>query len=103
DETWWVKLGDETFRLAWVSPFPTARGDASIMHALAASMPGTIAAVHVQVGQRVRAGDALVTVLAMKIEHQIVAPSAGVVKEVRYAVGATVPAGAQLLDFTADA
>jgi acetyl-CoA carboxylase biotin carboxylase subunit len=100
---WWLKLGDETYRLAWVSPFPTTLGRAAIAHALAAPMPGTVAAVHARAGQRVRQGDALVTLLAMKIEHVIVAPAAGVVEDVRFAVGATVPAGAQLLEFAADA
>jgi acetyl/propionyl-CoA carboxylase alpha subunit len=99
---WWVSVGEETYRLAWVSPFPTELGGAAIAHALAAPMPGTIAVVHARAGQQVRAGDPLVTLLAMKIEHVIVAPTAGVVADVRYGVGATVPAGAQLLDFAPD-
>ncbi|HEY7982950.1 MAG TPA: biotin carboxylase N-terminal domain-containing protein, partial [Ktedonobacterales bacterium] len=99
---WWVKLGDATYRLAWVSPFPSGLGGGAIAHALAAPMPGTIAAVRVAPGQHVRAGEPLVTLLAMKIEHAIVAPADGVVVDVRYPVGGTVPAGAQLLDFTPD-
>jgi 3-methylcrotonyl-CoA carboxylase alpha subunit len=99
---WWVKLGDETYRLAWVSPFPATFGHAAIAHALTAPMPGTVAAVHARPGQAVRAGDALVTLLAMKIEHKIVAPTAGTVGDLRFAVGDTVPTGAQLLDFVPD-
>jgi acetyl/propionyl-CoA carboxylase alpha subunit len=99
---WWVSVGEETYQLAWVSQFPTELGGAAIAHALAAPMPGTIAAVHARAGQQVRAGDPLVTLLAMKIEHVVVAPTAGVVADVRYRVGATVPAGAQLLDFAPD-
>jgi geranyl-CoA carboxylase alpha subunit len=99
---WWVKLGDDTYQLTWESPFPTTLGRSAIAHALAAPMPGTVAAVHARAGQRVHAGDPLVTLLAMKIEHVIVAPASGIVDEVRYRVGATVPSGAQLLDFTAD-
>jgi acetyl-CoA carboxylase biotin carboxylase subunit len=100
---WWVTVGEETYQLAWVSPFPTALGGGAIAHALATPMPGTITAVHARAGQRVHPGDPLVTLLAMKIEHVIVAPAAGVVEEVRFPAGASVPAGAQLLDFVADA
>jgi acetyl/propionyl-CoA carboxylase alpha subunit len=102
DGVWWVSLGDASYQLAWVSPFPTGLGGGALAHAMAAPMPGTVAAVHARAGQRVRLGDPLVTLLAMKIEHLIVAPAAGVVEEIRFPVGATVPAGAQLLDFAAD-
>ena len=46
---------------------------------VAAPLPGTVVAVHVCQGADVAAGDALLTVEAMKMEHRLLAPSAGVV------------------------
>ncbi|MGJ4844089.1 biotin carboxylase N-terminal domain-containing protein [Leifsonia sp. Le1] len=49
-------------------------------------MPGTVVAVAVASGDRVEAGDTVVTVEAMKMEHRLVAPLAGTV-HVRVAPG----------------
>ena len=57
-----------------------------------APVPGRVVAVHVVEGQLVSAGDALVTMEAMKMEHKIVAPADGVIAEVRCAVGDQVDA-----------
>lgn len=48
-----------------------------------APMPGNVAAVHVAVGGSVEAGDPIVTLVAMKMEHVVVAPFAGTIAEVR--------------------
>jgi acetyl-CoA/propionyl-CoA carboxylase, biotin carboxylase, biotin carboxyl carrier protein len=42
-------------------------------------MPGTVVAVPVEAGARVEAGDTVVVVEAMKMEHRLVAPVAGTV------------------------
>lgn len=44
-----------------------------------APMPGSVVAVHVSEGERVSAGDPLVAIEAMKMEHQVRAPRDGVV------------------------
>lgn len=44
-----------------------------------APMPGSIVAVHVANGDRVRAGDPLVSIEAMKMEHPVLAPHDGIV------------------------
>lgn len=44
-----------------------------------APMPGSVVAVHVQDGAAVSAGDPLVAIEAMKMEHQVLAPHDGVV------------------------
>jgi 3-methylcrotonyl-CoA carboxylase alpha subunit len=64
---------------------------------LTAPMPGKIIAVLVSKGQSVRKGDALLIMEAMKMEHTITAPGAGLVDEVMFGVGDQVAEGAQLL------
>ena len=53
-------------------------------------MPGLVAMVGITVGQAVSAGDALVVIEAMKMEHVVRAPGAGTVSAVRVAPGAQV-------------
>jgi acetyl-CoA/propionyl-CoA carboxylase biotin carboxyl carrier protein len=48
-----------------------------------APMPGSVLAIHAVVGATVEAGDPLVTLEAMKMEHVVVAPIAGTVAELR--------------------
>ncbi|MFC8621562.1 acetyl-CoA carboxylase biotin carboxylase subunit [Streptomyces anulatus] len=57
---------------------------------LAAPMPGTVTVVKVAVGDEVEAGQSLLVVEAMKMEHVISAPHAGTVTELDVAAGATV-------------
>ena len=56
-------------------------------------LPGTVVAVHVTDGQEVAEGTVLMVVEAMKMEHKIIAASAAVVEEVRFAVGDRVDEG----------
>ncbi|GAB2893857.1 acetyl/propionyl/methylcrotonyl-CoA carboxylase subunit alpha [Streptomyces mayteni] len=58
--------------------------------ALAAPMPGTVTVVKVGVGDRVAAGQSLLVVEAMKMEHVIAAPHDGTVTELTVTPGATV-------------
>ncbi|WP_405742167.1 ATP-grasp domain-containing protein [Streptomyces sp. NBC_01525] len=58
--------------------------------ALTAPMPGTVTVVKVAVGEEVRAGQGLLVVEAMKMEHVIAAPHAGTVTALDVAPGATV-------------
>ena len=64
-------------------------------------MPGTVLAVHVQPGDTVSAGQLLMIVEAMKMEHRITAPHAGVVGEVRARPGDQVSGGDLLAVITA--
>ena len=47
-----------------------------------APMPGAVIAVHVGTGVAVRAGDPLVTLEAMKMEHVVTATRPGIVREI---------------------
>lgn len=57
---------------------------------LAAPMPGTVTVVKVAVGDEVAAGQSLLVVEAMKMEHVISAPHAGTVTELDVTIGTTV-------------
>ncbi|AZM53392.1 acetyl/propionyl-CoA carboxylase subunit alpha [Streptomyces sp. WAC 01529] len=58
--------------------------------ALTAPMPGTVTVVKVSPGDRVSAGQSLLVVEAMKMEHVISAPHAGTVTELDVTPGSTV-------------
>jgi propionyl-CoA carboxylase alpha chain len=75
--------------------FPAARADAA-EGTLTAPLPGAVARVLVVPGQRVAAGDLLLTVEAMKLEHAVHAPTSGVITDLKVAAGAQVEAGALL-------
>ncbi len=62
-----------------------------------APMPGKVSSVHVVPGDSVQAGQSLVIMEAMKMEHTITAPIASVVSEVRCAVGDQVDNGQVLV------
>ena len=74
-------------------------GSANAIHA---PMPGTIAAVLVAEGDAVEAGQALVVLEAMKMEHLLPAPAGGWVGAVHCAAGATVEEGELLVELAAE-
>ena len=65
---------------------------------LTTPLPGVVAAVVARVGQAVQAGEVLMVIEAMKMEHSIRAPAAGVVKVIHFGPGDRVPEGSQLLE-----
>lgn len=64
---------------------------------LRAPMPGLLKAVHVKEGDRVDVDAPLATLEAMKMENELLAPSAGRIAKVRASAGAKVEAGAVLI------
>ncbi|MEU2335510.1 biotin carboxylase N-terminal domain-containing protein [Streptomyces sp. NPDC013172] len=91
DGTWLGRDGD-----AWQvhDHDPVAASLSRAAHAgadsLTAPMPGTVTVVKVAVGDRVTAGQSLLVVEAMKMEHVVCAPHAGTVAELDVRPGATV-------------
>ncbi|WP_420935807.1 acetyl/propionyl/methylcrotonyl-CoA carboxylase subunit alpha [Alteromonas sp. A081] len=65
-----------------------------------APMNGTIVAHLVKCGEKVKRGDPILVMEAMKMEHSIVAPSDGVVDSFYFEPGELVDGGAALLEFT---
>ena len=68
---------------------------------LNAPMNGTLVALLVNTGVAVTKGDTLLVMEAMKMEHTIVAPSDGTVKEFYFQAGELVDGGSELLAFEA--
>ncbi|MFK4105526.1 acetyl/propionyl/methylcrotonyl-CoA carboxylase subunit alpha [Streptomyces sp. NPDC019531] len=66
------------------------RGGHTGADSLTAPMPGTVTVVKVAVGDEVAAGQSLLVVEAMKMEHVISAPHAGTVAELDVSPGTTV-------------
>ena len=64
---------------------------------LTAPMPGKVVSFAVKVGDKVKAGQALAVMEAMKMEHTMTAPVDGEVVELLYATGDQVSEGAELL------
>jgi biotin carboxyl carrier protein len=59
-------------------------------------MPGKVVRVLVTAGQSVQAGEGIVVVEAMKMENELRAPRAGVVKQIMARPGQSVESGAVL-------
>ncbi|MBA3876879.1 MAG: hypothetical protein C0498_08070 [Anaerolinea sp.] len=90
EETAYVDVGGLSvgFRLAPPPDVDRAARAAVAHHAggpaeVTAPMPGSVLAVHVAVGVTIDAGDPIVTIEAMKMEHVVVAPFTGTVAELR--------------------
>lgn len=65
---------------------------------LSAPMPGTLINVLISEGEAVVEGQPLLVLEAMKMEHTIRAPHAGIVRRVPYGAGASVAGGAVLVE-----
>ncbi|OSQ44709.1 acetyl/propionyl/methylcrotonyl-CoA carboxylase subunit alpha [Thalassospira sp. MCCC 1A01428] len=84
-------------RLEIFDPAENAGANAGGGGNLNAPMPGKIIAVMAKTGDAVTAGDKLVIMEAMKMEHTISAPVSGTVREVYFAVGDQVGDGDELI------
>jgi len=73
------------------APASAAVGEGEI--AVAVPMPGTVIRYQVDVGDKVKAGDIVVMLEAMKMENAIPAPADGVIKAVNFGPGASVKKG----------
>ena len=85
-----------------MQPSAAASQRSAVGAAFAAPMSGTVVTRHIEPGTRVEADTAVITMEAMKMEHTLRAPSAGVVHELPYADGDTVSEGTLLVVFEAD-
>jgi len=91
----YVDSTEGSVTLAELPRFPDQRADTAA-GSLIAPLPGAVGRVLVTPGQRVSAGDLLLTLEAMKLEHPVHAPAAGIVAELPIAIGAQVDMGVVL-------
>lgn len=84
------------FSFTLIDPFAALDQEERNEGSLNAPMPGSVVKVLVEAGQKVKQGDALLILEAMKMEHTIEAPRDGVVAEICYNIGDLVAEGDQL-------
>ncbi|MCJ7521843.1 MAG: carboxylase, partial [Dehalococcoidia bacterium] len=77
--------------VAATKPVKAALGEGEV--AIPVPMPGTVIRYEVTIGDKVKAGDVVMMLEAMKMENAIPAPSDGVIKAVNYGPGASVKKG----------
>jgi acetyl-CoA/propionyl-CoA carboxylase biotin carboxyl carrier protein len=84
----WLGRDGDCWAVAEEEPLSAARDEAAGGDGVVRSpMPGTVLAVQVTEGEKVSAGQPLVIVEAMKMEHTLVAPCDGVISELTVAPG----------------
>ena len=94
----YLHWGGELHCIKAYDPIAAADASHSQQGGLTAPMNGSIVRVLVEVGQQVDAGAQLVVLEAMKMEHSIRAPEAGVVKALFCAEGEMVSEGSALVE-----
>jgi acetyl/propionyl-CoA carboxylase alpha subunit len=98
-----ARYGDQVFvdgplgpvRLVALPRFPDP-DDAVAQGSLLAPMPGSVIRLGAAAGDKVKAGQPLIWLEAMKMEHTITAPSSGVLAELNVVAGQQVDVGAVL-------
>ncbi len=93
-----IKVGHRTLALQLSAP-DFGENEQQSNSDFTAPMNGTIVALSVTPGQAVEAGDALMVIEAMKMQHTVLAPAQGSVSEFYFAVGDLVDGGASMLEF----
>ncbi len=92
----------ESYQLTLYDPAALAAEAEAEAPVFAAPMPGRVVAVNVVAGAHVSAGETLIVLEAMKMEHAIKAPVDGTVEAVHYGVGDQVDEGRDLIAFVND-
>lgn len=85
-----------------VAAAPSAAATAAAEGTVVAPLPGTITKVVASVGQKVKKGDVLVVMEAMKMANDIVAEADGTVKSINVSEGQSVNQGDVLVGFLPD-
>jgi 3-methylcrotonyl-CoA carboxylase alpha subunit len=99
----YLRWDGEVHAVSLFDPIAAVEANQSHQGGLTAPMNGSIVRVLVEVGQAVEAGTQLVVLEAMKMEHSIRAPQAGVVKSLFCQEGEMVAEGSVLVELeTAD-
>ena len=94
-DTWWVHIDGRAHEVTLHEQGTSSSADEG---SLKAPMPGTVLQVLAKVGRRVREGQHLMTLEAMKMEHKVLAPKAGEITKVNYSEGEKVDMGVPLVE-----
>ena len=94
-DDWWVHLDGDIHILTIDEHGAGGSGDSGGM---TAPMPGKILEILCDVDDEVEAGQTLIVMEAMKMEHRIAANVSGTIAEIHHEVGEQVEAGATLID-----
>lgn len=93
-----VRVNGRTYMVVFPRRTHTGEG-ATAQDEIRASMPGVVIAVHARAGERVQAGDKLLTLESMKLQMTVVASHAGSVREVHVTPESVFERGALLVSF----
>ncbi len=96
ESSWWVHIDGRAHEVRFHEH--GTKGPASDEGSLVAPMPGTILDLLVEQGQRVRKGQALMVLEAMKMEHRVSAPKAGEITKLHFKKGDRVEMGSVLIE-----
>ena len=94
-DMWWIHYDGHIFCLEKTEP---GSQDNDAEQGMTAPMPGKILEVKVKTGQTVDAGELLMVMEAMKMEHRIVAPKTGTISRVGFSIGDQVQQGDTLVE-----
>ena len=94
-----VRMDGEAHEIALADPLAAAGGAGADAAGLLSPMPATVTNVLVAEGDEVAAGQPLVTIEAMKMEHVVKAPADGTVTSVSFKPGDSVAEGVPLVGF----
>ena len=101
DSTWYVDSVLGHSALTEQSRFPS-KDEHAQPGSLTSPLPGRVVAVEVNADDRVAKGDTLIVIEAMKMEHAVKAPTAGVVASIRVEANQQVEADEVLAVITPD-
>ena len=95
-DKWWIHYNGDIFTISELER--GAKSSDKAEGGLSAPMPGTVLDVMVREGQRVREGQPLMTIEAMKMDHRILAQKAVEVISINFNQGERVDMGSVLVE-----
>jgi len=106
DKTYSIRINSNTYKVKiktalddLIKKIGYTTGSAKIINSISAPMPGIIIGVNIKKGQKVKEGDTLLILEAMKMENAILCPKDAVIKEVLVSIGETVDKNKLLITF----
>ena len=96
-DSWWIHIDGRAHEVLFHEQGSKASANEG---GLKAPMPGTVLQVMAKEGQRVREGQHLMTLEAMKMEHKILAPKPGEITKVHFSEGDRVDMGSPLVEIS---